>query len=63
VPGTVLEFDEYFVLGDVPDGNAAAAGGGWDQHEARAWGEVAKAHGLDWRFLSHWTQRFSVVLL
>ena len=54
VPGTVIEFDEYFVLNDDE---------GWDQHEARAWQEAAKEHGLAWRFVSYWTQRYSVEIV
>ena len=53
VAGTVIEFDEYFVLSDDD---------GYDQHEARAWNEIAEQYGLQWEFVSHWTQRFSVVI-
>ena len=54
VSGTVIEFDEYFVLSDSE---------GWDQHEAKAWKEIATEFNIKWEFLSFWTQRFSVVVL
>lgn len=76
VPGTVIEFDEYFVLsdggGDGDDHTSDAAdadakdggnGSGWDQHEAKAWLEIAAKFNLAWEFHSFWTQRFSVLIL
>ena len=71
VPGTVIEFDEYFVLSDgdgsadagVASGDVSVEPSGWDQHEARAWLEIAAKFNLRWEFHSFWTQRYSVLIL
>jgi hypothetical protein len=49
-PGSIVVFDEFF---NYP---------GWEEHEARAWGEYTAAHGVTFRYEAYTLDHEQVVL-
>ena len=54
IPGTVIQFDEMFMVGQDDDV--------WYYDEFQAWNELVKAYGIEFDWIGSYTQRAAVVL-